>query len=125
MIVTNNWDYEISKNIIRELFKDNWKYKRGQEADEFMNILIEEWKKLNLWNLEWPFSQWDFDNFVQRINQLSDSWEIKDDKVKIASVKFRRLKEINTLRNDFSKNHFFCWKNLDIAEVSKVFRLKK
>lgn len=106
-IIVNNWDYNTSKDIIRESFKNNWKYKRWKEADDMMNILIEEWKRLNLWNLEWPFSQWDFDNFVQRINQLSDNWEVKDNKVKIAAVKFRRLKEINTLRNDFLETLIF------------------
>ena len=106
-IIVKNWDYNLSKDIIRKLFLDNPKYQRWKEADNVMSILISEWKRLNLWDLEWPFSQWDFDNFVQRVNQLSDSWEIKDDKVKFAAVKFRRLKEINTLRNDFLETLIF------------------
>lgn len=106
-IIVKNWEYNISKNIIRKLFIWNPKYTRWKEADNVMKILINEWQKLNLWSLEWPFSQWDFDNFVQRINQLADSWEIKDDKVKMAAIKFRRLKEINTLRNDFLETLIF------------------
>jgi hypothetical protein len=106
-IIVNNRNYEIAKDIIRSLFKNSIKYKRWKEADEVMQILVDEWKKLNLWNVERPFSQGDFDGFVQRINQLSEKWEIKDEKVKIAAVKFRRLKEINTLRNDFLETLIF------------------
>jgi hypothetical protein len=99
--IVRNWKYEISKNIIRKLFKESEKYKRGKEADTVMKILVKEWKKKNLGEVSWPFSQGDFDNFVQRINSLNEIGEIKDEKVKLAAVKFRRLKEINTLRNDF------------------------
>ena len=106
-IIVNSWNYKFWKDIIRKLFQKSEKYKRWKEADEVMKILIQEWKKLSLWDLEWPFSQWDFDNFVQRINQLSDNWQIKDEKVKLAAVKFRRLKEINTLRNDFLETLIF------------------
>jgi len=106
-IIVSNWNYEISKEIIRDLFKKNKKYIIGKEADNAMKILIQEWKKKNLGDLEWPFSQGDFDNFVQRINQLNETGEIKDEKVKISAVKFRRLKEINTLRNDFLETLIF------------------
>ena len=106
-LIVKTWDYDTSKDIIRDLFKKGEKYKRGKEADETMKILIGEWRKKNLGDLEWPFSQGDFDNFVQRINQLQDKGEIKDEKVKSAAVKFRRLKEINTLRNDFLETLIF------------------
>lgn len=106
-IIVKTRNYDISKDIIRELFLQNPKYKRWKEADDVMKILINERRKLNLWNIERPFSQWDFDNFVQRINQLSENWEVKDEKVKLAAVKFRRLKEINTLRNDFLETLIF------------------
>ncbi len=107
-LIVKNWNYNISKNIIRDLFKKNQKYIRWKEADEVMKILIEEWNKKNFWNLEWPFSQWQFDNFVQRINNKENwDWEEKDSIVKVAAVKFRRLKEINTLRNDFLETLIF------------------
>ena len=106
-IIVSNWNYNISKDVIREMFKKNEKYKRGKEADEVMKVLINEWKKKKLGNLEWPFSQGDFDNFVQRINQLNESGEVKDEKVKTSAIKFRRLKEINTLRNDFLETLIF------------------
>ena len=60
-IVVDNWNYEISEGIIRDIFKQSEKYKNGKEANNSMEILINEWKKLNLGNIEWPFSQGAFE----------------------------------------------------------------
>jgi len=49
----------------------------------------------------------DFDNFVQRINASLESGILKDEKVKMAAVKYRRLKEINTVRNDYLETLIF------------------
>lgn len=72
-----------------------------------MNILLDEWGKLNLGTISWPFSQGDFDGFVQRVNAEQNSGEEKDEKVKHAAVKYRRIKEINTVRNDFIETLIF------------------
>lgn len=106
-IVVNNWDYELSKNAIRELFKKTEKYKSGKDANNVMDLLVKEWESLKLGNIEWPFSQGDFDGFVQRINSESNSGLVKDEKVKVAAVKYRRIKEINTVRNDFIETLIF------------------
>lgn len=106
-IVVNNWDYELSKSVIRELFKETEKYKNGKEANNVMDLLIKEWESLKLGNIEWPFSQGDFDGFVQRINSENNSGLVKDEKVKVAAVKYRRIKEINTVRNDFIETLIF------------------
>jgi len=106
-IVVNNWDYELSKSVIRELFKETEKYKNGKEANNVMDLLIKEWELLKLGNIEWPFSQGDFDGFVQRINSENNSGLVKDEKVKVAAVKYRRIKEINTVRNDFIETLIF------------------
>jgi hypothetical protein len=111
--VVDNWDYEISKNIIRDIFKETGKYKNGKEADNAMNILISEWESLKLGDIAWPFSQGAFDDFVQRINSEKKNGFIKDEKVKVAAVKYRRIKEINTVRNDFIETLIFE-KNSDI-----------
>ena len=39
-VAVDNWDYEKSKKIIRDIFKETDKYKSGKEADEAMNVLI-------------------------------------------------------------------------------------
>lgn len=106
-LIVNNWDYEISKKIIRSIFKETDKYKSGKEADGAMNILIKEWETLKLGGISWPFSQGDFDGFVQRINSQKINGFDRDEKVKIAAVKYRRIKEINTVRNDFIETLIF------------------
>jgi hypothetical protein len=107
-IVFESWDYESSKKIIRDIFKEGTKYRVGVEADVAMGVLIKEWETLSLGKIEWPFSQGDFDGFVQGINNSSDEpGVIKDEKVKAAAVKYRRIKEINTVRNDFIETLIF------------------
>lgn len=106
-IIVNNWNYESSKGIIRELFRETEKYKSGKDANNVMDLLVEEWQSLKFGKLEWPFSQGDFDGFVQRINAENSNGTIKDDKVKVAAVKYRRIKEINTVRNDFIETLIF------------------
>lgn len=106
-LVVKHWDYEKSKAIIRALFRETSKYKRGKDAKDSIEKLYEEWNNLNLGEIAWPCSQGDFDGFVQRINNLSESGFIKDEKVKLAAVKYRRLKEINTYRNDYLETLIF------------------
>ena len=105
--IVDNWDYEISKNIIRGIFKETDKYKSGKEADNAMDLLIKEWRFLKMGDITWPFSQGAFDEFVQRINSEKENGLVKDEKVKIAAVKYRRIKEINTVRNDFMETLIF------------------
>lgn len=105
--IVNSWDYEESKKIIRDIFKQTKKYKSGKEADNAMDILIKEWQSLGLGDIAWPFSQGAFDEFVQRVNSVKENGFIKDEKVKVAAVKYRRIKEINTVRNDFIETLIF------------------
>jgi len=106
-LVVNNWNYDISKKIIRGLFKETEKYSSGKEANNVMDVLIKEWESLKFGGIQWPFSQGDFDGFVQRINAENADGFVKDEKVKVAAVKYRRIKEINTVRNDFIETLIF------------------
>ncbi|MDR2841340.1 MAG: hypothetical protein LBV75_08830 [Paludibacter sp.] len=106
-LIVNTWNYEVSKNIIRTLFKTTEKYRNGKDADNAMALLIEEWQNLNLGEISWPFSQGQFDAFVQSVNSENSNGTIKDEKVKQAAVKYRRIKEINTVRNDFIETLIF------------------
>jgi len=101
------WNYENAKNIIRDLFKNKPKFISSLNGEKTINILVEEWKNLNLGNIDWPFSQGKFDEFVQRLNSQNTSREIKDVKVKESAVKYRRIKELNTERNDFIETLIF------------------
>jgi len=105
--IVKEWDYDIALNIIRDLFKTTKKYINGKDADNAMKILISEWNKLSLGRIEWPFSQGAFDEFVQRINSENSNGVEKDKRVKVAAVKYRRIKEINTVRNDFIETLIF------------------
>ncbi len=105
--IVDSWDYELSKKIIRDIFKETDKYKSGKKADNAMEVLIKEWISLKLGDIAWPFSQGAFDGFVQRVNSEKEEGFVKDDKVKVAAVKYRRIKEINTVRNDFIETLIF------------------
>lgn len=120
-LVVKYWNYEKGKNIIRELFRNTIKYKRGLDSINAINDLLDEWKKLNLGNVEWPCSQGQFDDLVQKINNMAENGQIKDEKVKLAAVRYRRLKEINTVRNDYLETLIFE-KNENIVPTLKHTR---
>ena len=105
--VARHWDFEKGTQIIRNLFIQTEKYKNGKVADKAMEVLLEEWEKIQLGKVAWPFSQGNFDGFVQRLNSEQIDGLEKDDKVKEAAVRYRRIKEINTLRNDFIETLIF------------------
>ena len=95
------WDYNDAKDKIRNIFKTLPKYQNGLKGEENIAILLKEWHALGLGVLNWPFSQGQFDNFVQALNAENNTRSEKDEKVKLAAVKYRRIKELNTERNDF------------------------
>jgi hypothetical protein len=107
------WDFETGELIIRDLFSQTEKYKSGKDSYSTMKILLSEWEKLKLGNIGWPFSQGDFDGFIQRLNSENCDGYQKDEKAKNAAVKYRRIKEINTVRNDFIETLIFE-KNINI-----------
>ncbi|PAF50701.1 hypothetical protein [Helicobacter sp. 13S00477-4] len=106
-LIVENWNYQKALPIVRELFRETKKFKRGLHSENMIKILLEEWKNLDFGKIDWPFSQGAFDAFVQKINSGENSRNIKDDEVKLAAVKYRRIKEINTERNDFLESLIF------------------
>lgn len=107
------WNYDDAKDKIRSIFQKTSKFTNGLKGEETIIILINEWEALNLGNISWPFSQGQFDNFVQSLNSENSSRNEKDDKVKGAAVRYRRIKELNTERNDFLETLVFL-KNRNI-----------
>ncbi|MFK8270757.1 hypothetical protein [Capnocytophaga stomatis] len=114
------WNYDDAKDKIRTLFKEKPKFINGLKGEETINILINEWKNLNLGNVGWPFSQGQFDNFVQYLNAENTSRLVKDEKVKLAAVRYRRIKEINTERNDFLETLVFLKNENIIPTLSHI-----
>ncbi len=106
-LVVQHWDYEKGLKIVRDMFIKTDKYKNGKAADGEMEVLINEWEKMKLGKIKWPFSQGQFDGFVQQLNTEKIGSAERDAKVKRAAVQYRRIKEINTLRNDFIETLIF------------------
>ena len=106
-LVSQHWDFQKATKVLRSMFVETEKYKRGKVADKAMEVLLSEWKDAQLGRIGWPFSQGDFDGFVQRLNSENTAGNEKDEKVKKAAVMYRRIKEINTLRNDFIETLIF------------------
>lgn len=100
-----SWNYNDSLKVIRNLFKKSKKYNNGKIAKKRYKELIGEWNNLNLGLIKWPCSQGAFDEFVQRVNNSNAT--DKDSIVKKASVQYRRMKELNTVRNDFLEIEIF------------------
>lgn len=107
------WNYYDAKDKIRTIFQNKPKFANGLKGEETISILINEWNALNFGNIKWPFSQGQFDTFVQSLNAENTTRTIKDEKVKAAAVRYRRIKELNTERNDFLETLVFL-KNQNI-----------
>lgn len=105
--VVKEWSYNESLRIIRDIFKNTKKYQEGKNSSQSIEVLLKEWTELNLGAVSWPFSQGQFDNFVQSLNSENSTRVEKDKKVKVSAVKYRRIKEINTTRNDFLETLVF------------------
>jgi len=100
--VENTWDNDISKDIIREIFRESEKYFNGKTALSRLPQLVDEFKKMFEF-LQWGFSSSQCDKWLQSLNNnyKDISGEDKDKMASDAIIKNRRLKEINTLRNDY------------------------
>lgn len=99
--VVETWSYLESKSIIRNMFKNTEKYKKSKFAKESFLEMKKAWDELNLGEITWPFSAMNFDRYVQSVNNSDLTDYEKDEKIKMDSVKYRRIKEINTHRNDY------------------------
>lgn len=105
--VVRHWDFKTCTGVVGDLFVETEKYRSGTEVNNALEILLGEWDMVKLGKVDWPFAPGGFDDFVQRINAEGQSGSVKDTKVKIAAVRYRRIKEINTLRNDFIETLVF------------------
>lgn len=106
--IIDTWSYELSKNVIREMFGKHPKFLEQQKLDVEIDKAIENWNSLDLGDFEWPFSAMSFDQHVHILNRNKHlSEEEKDHILAKEVIKFRRIKEINALRNDYIENLIF------------------
>ena len=99
--IIETWDYELSKRILRDMFFDADKCVENRQSKDRINALIFEWECLNLGELDWPFSPKMFDNHVHALNRSNYTEREKDDIIALDAIKYRRIKDINALRNDY------------------------
>ena len=99
--IINNWDYEISKNILRELFRKSDKYLHCLGCGRTIDKSINQWSELGYGELSWPFSAMNFDKHVFDINNMAITEEEKDELISKEVIMFRRIKDINAKRNDY------------------------
>ena len=100
--IADTWNYEISKDIIREMFFKSEKFLRGLKSKGRIDFLTEDWHNNNLGKIEWPFAAMGFDGYIAGINRRADLSEREKDEIAArGTVKFRRIKDINTCRNDY------------------------
>lgn len=99
--IIDTWEYELSKSIIRDMFFHSEKFLHSCQCKDEIDYLINNWNQHNLGEIEWPFSAMTFDAHVARLNRLDCSEEEKDDILAFDTIKFRRIKQINTCRNDY------------------------
>lgn len=96
------WNYNESKDVIREMFKETEKYKYISKCNTLIDIAIQEWQDKQLGEFEWPFSAMNFDQHVHKLNRDNEKTEDEKDLIiSRESIVFRRIKNINTLRNDY------------------------
>lgn len=106
--IIDTWDYETSKSIIRDMFRNHTKFMEQQKIDTEIDEAINEWNSLDLGDFEWPFSAMSFDQHVHMLNRNRNlSEKEKDNILTKEAIKFRRIKHINSLRNDFIESLIF------------------
>lgn len=111
--IIDTWSYGTSKSIIREMFRNHPKFLRQQQLDLEIDEALADWNRLGLGDFEWPFSAMTFDQHVHALNRNSDlSEQEKDSILSREIIKFRRIKHINALRNDFIENLIFQNENV-------------
>lgn len=96
------WNYEDSKKILREMFKQTEKYISNKSKKQRIDTAIEEWKQMDLGEIKWPFAARQFDDIAHQLNRQEDISEAdKDEKLCKDVIRYRRIKDISALKNDY------------------------
>lgn len=109
--IIETWNYDLSKNILRDMFFSTDKCAKNKQSKNRIDALIYEWRDLNLGELDWPFAPKMFDNHVHILNRCDYTEREKDDIIALDAIKYRRIKDINTLRNDYIEYLIFANSN--------------
>lgn len=104
--IINNWDYEESRLVLREMFTKTDKYKRGLNAKDLFNQYKTKYFEIGYTDYKWPFVSGQFDNYAVKTvvyPSVSNIDNFEDGLLKTQKdvEKFTYLKIFNTLRNDY------------------------
>lgn len=100
--IIETWDYEISKSIIRNMFFKSEKCILSKQKKDKIDLAIHQWKELGLGEIKWPFAAASIDNYIHKLNRSEKIPEQEKDKIISKDIiRFRRIKEINQLKNDY------------------------
>ena len=100
--IISTWEYDNSKTILREMFKKTEKYLDNKSKKDRIDTAISQWKSMDLGEVVWPFAARQFDDNVHKLNRREDiSEEEKDELLCQDVIRFRRIKNISSLKNDY------------------------
>jgi hypothetical protein len=104
--IINNWDYEVCRDVLREMFILTDKYKRGQTAKTLFNHFKQKYQEVGFSDYKWPFISGQFDDYLVKSIVYpsvanSDVFDTQLVKIDRDVEKFSYLKIFNTLRNDY------------------------
>jgi hypothetical protein len=104
--IISNWNYEVCRDMLREMFILTEKYKRGQTAKIVFNHFKQKYQEVGFSDYKWPFISGQFDDYLVKSivypsvanSEVFDTQLVKIDR---DVEKFSYLKVFNTLRNDY------------------------
>ena len=104
--ICKNWDYEVCKPVLREMFTKTEKYNRGKNAKELFKSFKEQYKQKGYTDYRWPFISGQFDNYAVKAivyPAVGDISTFDNNLIRVQQdvEKFSYLKIFNTLRNDY------------------------
>jgi len=104
--ICKNWDYEVCKPVLREMFTKTEKYNRGKNGKELFKSFKEQYKQKGFTDYRWPFISGQFDNYAVKsivYPAVGDISTFDNNLIRVQQdvEKFSYLKIFNTLRNDY------------------------
>lgn len=100
-VIIESWEYNLSKQILRELFRISEKYNNNRNSGNRIVALMNEWYDSDLGEFDWPFQPNMFDQHVHLLNRRQLPERQKDNMIAMDAIKYRRIKDINAQRNDY------------------------
>jgi hypothetical protein len=104
--IIDHWEYESAKQVLRDMFRNTEKYRRGMGAKETFNRFKKKYFEIGYTDYKWPFVSGQFDAYAVKTvvyPSVSDESKFEEGlrRTQKDVEKFSYLKIFNTLRNDY------------------------